>query len=404
MIDVVKQAKSMGVYTIVTDWHELDRSPAKRIADEYWVISIMDYDQLIDKIKEKKIDGVLTGFTDVFLLPYQHLCELAGLPCYATKEQFEWTLDKSLFKKKCQEYGVPVVPEYSIKDVDCLTISPTHKIIIKPVDSSGSIGISVCDKANEFEEKLSYSLSFSKKKEVVIERYMDCDDVSFEYKIQEGVIVLSAMCDRYIYHSTGGGSVTSCLVYPSRYLDEYLKEMNAKVCGLFEAEGLQNGVLMMQAFYEDGEFYFYEMGYRLSGGRHYIFTKHQNDESALEDLINFAVTGKMADYRIKDRVNPKFKSVCVQLAVICSSDRISSIEGWDAIASFPEIIDANRVYNIGDVVGEQGTTSSIFAKIHIVADDIQQANSVVGHVFNTLHVINDNGKDMVLNRDLAVLE
>ena len=73
MIDPVLKAKSMGIYTIVTDLHGIERCPAKRIADEYWDISLMDYDTLVPLIKQKGIDGILTGFTDAFLLAYQHL-------------------------------------------------------------------------------------------------------------------------------------------------------------------------------------------------------------------------------------------------------------------------------------------------------------------------------------------
>ena len=81
MIDPVLVAKNMGVYTVVTDMHVIEKCPAKRLADEYWNISLMDYDQLVLKIKEEHINGILTGFTDAFLLAYQHLCELTGLPC-----------------------------------------------------------------------------------------------------------------------------------------------------------------------------------------------------------------------------------------------------------------------------------------------------------------------------------
>ena len=59
MVDPVLKAKEMGLYTIVTDWHELEKSPAKQIADEYWNISLMAYDQLVPKIKEEKIKGVI---------------------------------------------------------------------------------------------------------------------------------------------------------------------------------------------------------------------------------------------------------------------------------------------------------------------------------------------------------
>lgn len=90
---IVEAAKALGVYTIVTSWNKLEDAPAKQIADNYWDISLTDYDALLKRIREEGVDGILTGFTDSYLLPYQHLCELANLPCYATKEVFETTMD-----------------------------------------------------------------------------------------------------------------------------------------------------------------------------------------------------------------------------------------------------------------------------------------------------------------------
>ena len=299
--DIVKKAHELGVYVIVTDWNTPENSPAKKLADEYWNISLMDYEKLVLKIKQDNINGIITGFTDSYLTPYQHLCELTGLPCYATKEQFEWTTDKSSFKEKCRLYDVPVVPEYSLDSFDKSIINKNQKIIIKPVDNSGSRGICICDNQEDFDAKLNYSLDYSKKKQVVIERYMDCDDVSFEYKIQEGEVSLASICDRYIYKTPYGGSVTSKLIYPSKYIDVYLDDVDKKVKRMFQCEGLKNGVLFMQAFVDNGNFYFYEMGYRLSGGRHFIFTKNQNGDSSVEELIYFALEGKMSDRRISVR-------------------------------------------------------------------------------------------------------
>ena len=96
--DIVNAAKVLGIYTIVTDWYDTKRSPAKLIADEYWNEEIFKPDLLAELIKKHHIDGVITGFTDSYLLQYQRLCELSGLPCYATKEVFEITLDKALLR------------------------------------------------------------------------------------------------------------------------------------------------------------------------------------------------------------------------------------------------------------------------------------------------------------------
>ena len=397
MIDPVRKAKEMGIYTIVTDLHGIDRCPAKLIADEYWDISLMDYETLVPKIKDEQIDGILTGFTDAFLLAYQHLCELTGLPCYATKEQIELSIDKDAFKKLCRQNGVGVVPEYDVSCFDTKVISKSNPVIIKPVDNSGSNGIFICDDPDEYNRLKKESLSYSRSGKVLVEKYMQCDDVSFEYKIQDGEITLSSICDRFIHNTEGVGSVTSGLIYPSKYLARYRAEQDQKVVDMFRSIGLQNGVLFMQAFVDDNGFYFYEMGYRLSGGRHYIFTENQNDDSSLVQLICFALTGEMSSRRIAEIANPDFKDICCQLSILCRSAKIKRIIGKELVKDFPEVIDSLFSYREGDTVGKEGTSSQIFAKLHIVTHTISELKVLLSSIKNSIRVLDILGNDMILD-------
>lgn len=52
--EMIEYAKSQGIYTIVTDYFEPEKSKAKLIADEYWMISTGDFDAL-EKSVEKNI-------------------------------------------------------------------------------------------------------------------------------------------------------------------------------------------------------------------------------------------------------------------------------------------------------------------------------------------------------------
>lgn len=394
--DIVKAAKELGVYTIVTDWYDIVRSPAKVIADEAWNVSTTDYASLTKLIKNNKIDGIITGFTDSYLLPYQHLCELNKLPCYATLEQFKITLDKDLFKKLCVANHVPVVPEYDLNTFNISKLSDQNKIIIKPVDNSGSRGICICDNPEEFHNKIKYALSFSGSKHVLLEKYMDCDDVSFEYKIQDGEIFLSSICDRYIYKTSSLGSVTSKLIYPSKYTDLYLKGLDECVKQMFKQIGLKNGVLFLQAFVDNDCFYFYEMGYRLSGGRHFIFTENQNNTSSVKELIHFALTGKMDNERIAFKSNPIFKQCCCQLSILCKSEEIHNIIGKEWISNTSEIIDALYTYDIGDTVGAQGTSAQIVARFHIVAQNEYDVNCIITKIKENFLIENRTGDNIII--------
>ena len=215
-IDIVNAAQALGVF--VTDYYDVSRSPAKLIADEYWNESITDYDKLCTLIKEKGVNGIITGFTDSYLMHYQHLCEVSGLPCYATKEVFETTMDKARFKQLCRDNGVPVIPEYQMETFDPSIINEKNKVIIKPVDNSGSRGVILCTKPEDYQKCLEFALSFSEKKQVVIEKYMEMDSISLSYTIQDGEVSLSTTDDRYVHKAANGGSVTNFGIYPSKRL------------------------------------------------------------------------------------------------------------------------------------------------------------------------------------------
>ncbi len=397
MIIPVQKAKSMGLYTIVTDWHPIEKSPAKQIADEYWNISLMDYNLLAAKIKEEKIDGIFTGFTDKFLLAYQHLCELTGLPCYASKEIFETTLDKSKFKQLCIDNDVPVVPAYDLKTFSPNVISKDNKIIIKPVDNSGSLGIISCDDPKMFQDCLDYALSFSDKKQVVIEKYIDMNSFSVSYTIQDGVISMSTINDRIVHKVEGAGAVTNGGVYPSKYIDSYLEKMDKKVREMYKRLGLKNGVLFIQGFTNGNEYYFLEMGYRISGGHHFIYTGNQNKTDALEQLIHFAITGKMADYNIAERDNPRFNDLCFQWNILGREGTICKVEGFDKIENMPEVISCSLSKRPGDRIGKDGTTTQKLAVLHLVLKDKCQVKSTLQYIYSHFKVYDADGQSLVLD-------
>lgn len=394
--EIVRAAKALGVYTIVTDYNPIDKAPAKLIADEYWNDSIMDYDALLSKIKERGVDGILTGFIDIALLPYQHLCDLSGLPCYATKEVFEMTMDKAKFKKLCRENNVPVIPEYDLATFDSNMIDENNKVIIKPVDNSGSRGVVLCAKPETFQECLDYALSFSVKKKVVIEKYMEMDSVSASYTIQDGVVSLSTLDDRYVHRSSNGSSVTCAGIYPSKYINSFLDTINEKMISMYQNAGLKNGVLAVQFFTNGNDFYVMEMGHRLSGGQHYIYSMIENGISALDQLIHFALTGKMADYSIAEKDNARFKNTYCHLFILGKHAKIARFEGLDYLKNLPELIHFSQMKMVGDTIGPDGTSAQKVVGLHLKVKDRNDLYRILQTIQREFHFYDENGNDLTL--------
>lgn len=394
---IVEAAKVLGVYTIVTSWTKLEDAPAKQIADEYWDISLTDYDALLKGIKAEGVDGILTGFTDSYLLPYQHLCELANLPCYATKEVFETTMDKAKFKQLCRDNSIPVIPEYRIDTFDPSVINEKNKVIIKPVDNSGSRGVILCETPEDYQRCLEYALSFSEKKQVVIEKYMEMDSISLSYTIQDGVVSLSTTDDRHVHKAPKGSSVTNFGIYPSKYTSAYIEKIDGLMKNMYKKAGVRNGVIAVQFFTNGEEFYVMEMGHRLTGGQHYTYTMMENGISALDCLIHYALTGKMADYSIVEKDNAEFMHTYCHLFILGKQAKIARFEGMDYIKNMPELMHLTQMRKAGDMIGADGTSAQKVLGLHLKVNDRLHLQRVFNDIKHHLFIYDEEGNDLTIN-------
>ena len=110
--EMVKYAKSQGVYTIVTDPRPPEESTAKLIADEYWMINTIDYDTLEKKCREEGVTAVICGVSELCLEATMELCKRLGLQSYCTPEAWHYSRDKADFKELCHVVGAPVAADY----------------------------------------------------------------------------------------------------------------------------------------------------------------------------------------------------------------------------------------------------------------------------------------------------
>ena len=158
--DYTKMAKDMGVYTIVTDNNPVP-GPAKQIADEIAMISTDDIDSLVAFCKEKNVDAVFTGASEFNLRNCIRVSEKAGLHFYTDMQTWDNCANKETFKKFCLEFGLDTPERFEITEdsTDEELAALPYPVIVKPVDSSSSIGISVCEDASGRDSHSNATLS-----------------------------------------------------------------------------------------------------------------------------------------------------------------------------------------------------------------------------------------------------
>lgn len=390
---LVKKANDMGIVTYVTDNNP--NAYAKMFADKPCNVDGTDVDGLVELVRKEKIDGVLVGVAEALIPTYCEVCKRLNYPCFATLEQFEIMIKKHKFKDTCRRYGVPTVPEFSQDNLDKVE----YPVVVKPVDSCSSKGVSICTNREELDNAVKKALDFSVCKKFLIEKYMAGLEVIMYYIIQDGVPSFVAMCDRYTSKEQKGiTQLPSAYIFPSKHIERFKKETDEKVCNMLRQMHIENGVLFLQAFLDDdGSVKIYEPGFRLNGAQEHMIVSYLTEIDAKELLINYALTGRMWDKKVSDFASPDFRGEwACKLSPLVKEGKIGRFVGIDEISESEGVISVNPNYIDGDVVKGLGTQRQMAANIFIAADTKFQLKDRVDRVIELFDVLDENGLSMML--------
>ncbi len=398
MVNVTKLAQKLGCEVHIMDYYDTLRSPAKLVADAYSDLSIFDTEAVVAYIKEHGINGVMTGYTDSYLFQYKEICESAGLPYYGSEVAFGVATDKMLFKKACIKSGVGVIPgthAYDFETVQAFAEENGYPLMLKPTDNSGSRGVIKCEAPEKLQECYEYALSYSQSKNVIVERFMDCESVVCSYQLMGEEAHLSAFCNRYIYKSENGSAYTSETRYPSAYLDRFIAEEDESIKRMFREHGFKDGMVGIMGFVDERGFYWCEMTYRPSGGHHYTFIGDQSGINGLALLIEFAVTGKVESYDPK-KENPHFKECCGMVHISgVPEQKIAKIEGLEDIRALPNILEVSEDLRVGQTVGKEGTTAQELLSVWVKGKDWQEYEQIIQTIESMYKVYDAQGNSLV---------
>lgn len=397
---LVEIANEMGVKTIVSSGRHTD--PAKKAAWKSYDVDGMDVPGLIALAKEEEVDGVLVGVADILVPSYCKVCDALGLPCYATQQIVDVFAFKDVFKATCERYGVHGIPEYYLdadlkrEDLDKIV----YPVMIKPVDNGGGVGMTVAYNEEELVEGVRKALDASNKKRFIVEKYMLCDDMGMYYTFKDGYCSASCIYDRYTTDDQPGLSRV-CLggTYPSKHLDEYFERMHENAVRMFKEIGIKNGVLMLSGFYENGEFYVYDTGFRLQGEAPHLLMKAIHNFDQREMLIRFAITGSEGNMDLKTdddtRLRGKWAST---LWFLLKKGHISRIEGLSEIEKDERIVaNIQRLHEGDDVLPEWiGTEKQVLTRMYIVCNSKEELASCLKEYQEKVKVYDEKGNDLVL--------
>lgn len=175
-IPVIKAAHDLGIKVITCDY--LPNNIAHKFSDEYCNISIIDKEAVLKKAEELKIDGIMSFACDPGVVTAAFVAEKMGLPFQCSYQSAEILQDKGLFREflAMHEFNTPKSKRYTKQSFTLDGIEQFNwPVIVKPVDSAGSKGVTKVESADKLGNAIESALSFSHNGMFIIEEFITFD-------------------------------------------------------------------------------------------------------------------------------------------------------------------------------------------------------------------------------------
>ncbi|MCH9853539.1 MAG: ATP-grasp domain-containing protein [Alphaproteobacteria bacterium] len=172
-VPAIKMAKKLGYYIITCDY--LPDNPGHKYSDEYHNISTTDIDKILSLAKKLQIDGIVAYASDPAAIPAAKVAEKLNLPTTNSKA-IETLALKHKFRKFLtdNDFNTPyAISGKKFDDVAVQLNNLTFPVVVKPIDSSGSKGVTVVENIKEIKQASECALSFSRNNMYIIEEYIE---------------------------------------------------------------------------------------------------------------------------------------------------------------------------------------------------------------------------------------
>ena len=264
-LPLVLKAKELGIKTICFAWK--DGAVCRDYADQYFPISIVNKEEILEVCRKERIDGITTIATDVAVPTINYVAHELGLVGNSIESGFIAT-NKYAMREALKKGGVncPFFQKVrSFSDALSAIEKTTFPVIIKPCDRSGSMGVTKVDSMDGLAEAVGAALEASFCKEAILEKFVDiAHEISVEGISWKGTHHVLAITDKITtgapHYVELGQHQPSQL--PLAILEEAVRQVKLGVKALGIEYGASHPELMIS---KTGEVFVTEIGARMGG-------------------------------------------------------------------------------------------------------------------------------------------
>ncbi len=262
-----KAAKELGCHVISVDY--LPDNPAHKYADEYHNISTTDHEAVLRLARELRIDGIVSYASDVSAPTAAYVAERMGLPTNPYESVFKLTR-KDLIRPFMEAHGFHFPRGGSFTEFDgayAFFQTIGKPAMVKPVDASGSKGVSRISEESAFEAAFQEAKKYSRCGGIVVEEFIQREgyQIAGDGFLVDGKLVFAGLMNEH-FDRLVNPLVPIGESYPS-VLDDALKEKaRSEIERLMKLLNMKTGALNLDFIVDQsGNVYILEIGPRNGG-------------------------------------------------------------------------------------------------------------------------------------------
>ncbi|MEX0297558.1 MAG: ATP-grasp domain-containing protein [Kordiimonas sp.] len=361
----LKHLKSLGLKLTVCDINPM--APGFVHADHKIIASVYHVEDCLPAVEKfcetETLNGVMCLACDV---PHvvARIADRLRLPGISI-ETADRAVHKMDMKRKFEVDGVSVPRYWAVKsasDVADILEELNCELVVKPVDSRGSKGVSRLAVDGDVDWAFNNASVNSPSKQVMVEEYLAGPQVSTETVIVDGKAVTPALSDRsyefldkfHPFIVEDGGDMPTIL--PQTIVQEICELVELAAASL----GVVNGIVKGDIVVNNGKPYVIELAARLSGG---YFCTHQIPFSTGVNLVEAcALIALGKQLNLEDWQAKKHRYVSTRWKLI-KPGRVIAVPSVDPVFQSEGVLAFEHWLKVGDVVGEAENAAASVAMV-----------------------------------------
>lgn len=245
LFPVIKKAHDLGLYVITCDY--LPDNDAHKYADKYINVSIIDKEATLQAAVENEIDGIMSFACDPGVATAAYVAEKMGLPFQGSYESVSILQDKGKFRQFLIDnaFNCPHAKSYNdvkapYNDIEYFT----WPVIVKPVDSAGSKGVTRVERPEDLPEAIQTALDNGHNGQFIIEDFLTFESYhsSTDPFTVDGKLKYISFSDQLFDKDADNPYTPAFIIWPTTMKQEHQKYLSSEIQRLMDLLHMKTGI------------------------------------------------------------------------------------------------------------------------------------------------------------------